>query len=348
MEAWFLENRRSFPWRDKPTPYRIWVSEVMLQQTRAQVVGPYFERWMKLFPDIVTLAAAPLEQVIKAWEGLGYYSRARNLHAGAQQVMREYNGELPCSKEKLLSIRGLGPYTVGAILSFGFHQRAAAVDGNVERVVTRYFWIAEDVKKVATKRKIEQAAEGLLNREQPWVTAEALIELGATICLPKPRCEACPLRMSCQAHAKGQVDSLPLKPIPPKIEKIVRGVAIVEAEGCVLLRKNPEGQLMGGLSEFPYFEGKQTLRAVQKELEGLLGKKLELMSRLPPVEHSFTRFSAHLFPFHFRLKKKVDHPSFPWVPIAELAQYPFSSGHRKIFLERCNFWRSYGLLESKS
>lgn len=344
LNSWFLEHRRAFPWREEPTPYRVWVSEVMLQQTRAQVVIAYFERWIKLFPDVYALANAPLERVMKAWEGLGYYSRARNLHAGAQQIMSQYKGKIPSSREELLKIRGLGPYTVNAILSFGFKQRAAAVDGNVTRVVSRFAWIAEDVGKSATKRKIEIAALKMLNEEQPWITAEALIELGATICQPKPRCEVCPLSSSCQAFLKGQPEVLPLKEAPPKVERIVRGVAVIEAEGHVLLKENPAGQLMGGLSEFPYFEGKRSSRAIQKELKALFHVKPELAERLSPVNHSFTRFHAHLIPFYFRLAEKRPIPHLTWVPIAELLVRSFSSGHRKILLERCNFWRSCGFL----
>ena len=344
LDSWFLEHRRPFPWREEPTPYRVWVSEVMLQQTRAQVVVPYFERWMRLFPDIQALAKAPLDQVIKVWEGLGYYSRARNLHAGAQQIVRKYNGKIPSSREELLEIRGLGPYTVGAILSFGFKQRAAAVDGNVMRVLARFAWIAEDVGKSATKQKLETAALKMLSEEKPWVTAEALIELGATICQPKPRCEACPLSPNCQAFLRGQPELLPLKQALARVEKIVRGVAVLESEGHVLLKENPASQIMGGLSEFPYFEGKRSSLAIQKELEKWLQVKPQFIARLSSVNHSFTRFNADLFPVHFRIAKKQIISHWTWVPIAELLNRSFSSGHRKILQERCNFWRSCGLL----
>ena len=184
---WFEANKRVFPWREHPTPYRVWISEVMLQQTRAQVVVSYFDRWMKRFPNVEALAAAPIEEVIKIWEGLGYYSRARNLHKGAQEIVRKHGGRIPNTREALLELPGLGPYTAGAILSFGFHQRATAVDGNVLRVLSRFGWIAEDIGKIAARRKIEALAESLLDEKKPWVSAEALIELGATICLPQPR-----------------------------------------------------------------------------------------------------------------------------------------------------------------
>jgi A/G-specific adenine glycosylase len=209
LNSWFLENRRELPWRIDPTPYRVWISEVMLQQTRASVVIPYFERWMTLFPDVAALAAAPIERVIKTWEGLGYYSRARNLHRGAQQMVESFGGEVPSDREALMSIKGLGPYTIGAILSFGFQKRAAAVDGNVTRVLARYFSIEENVGRQSVKRLIGEKAEAILDEREPWVTAEALIELGATVCTPKPFCELCPLQKSCLG--KDKAESLPIK-----------------------------------------------------------------------------------------------------------------------------------------
>ena len=173
---------------------------MMLQQTRASVVIPYFERWMDLFPDVRALASSPLERVIKAWEGLGYYSRARNLHAAAQQIVDRFGGEIPSSQEDLETIRGLGPYTIGALLSFGFQKRAPAVDGNVVRVLSRYLLIEENVCRPSVKRKIEEKAEGLLDQNEPWVTAEALIQLGASICSPqRPKCSECPIRKNCKA-----------------------------------------------------------------------------------------------------------------------------------------------------
>jgi A/G-specific adenine glycosylase len=330
LDAWFLENKRPFPWRENPTPYRVWVSEVMLQQTRAQVVIAYFERWMELFPTIQDLAVSPIEQVIKVWEGLGYYSRARNLHAGARQVVQEYGGELPNTKEALLSIRGLGPYTVAAILSFGFKQRAAAVDGNVMRVISRVAWIDEDIGKISGKRRIENFANEFLSEDRPWVTAEALIELGATICTPVPKCSECPLNGSCLAHLKGYPTALPIKAFGPKVEKIVRGVAVVEALGQILVRKNPSGQLMGDLWEFPYFAEKNSSLSVKKELRRMLGIEAEFVRQMEVVTHSFTRFSAKLFPFYFKTLNLKEVDGYSWVSRDSLAQLPFSSGHRKI------------------
>jgi A/G-specific adenine glycosylase len=330
VNEWFLENRRIFPWREEISPYRVWISEVMLQQTRASVVIPYFERWMKEFPDVVALAAAPIDQVIKAWEGLGYYSRARNLHAGAQQIIRDFGGVIPSTREELLKIKGLGPYTSASVEAFGFHRRAAPVDGNVLRVMSRFLWIDEDIGKLSTRKKIEALTEERLDEKAPWVTAEGLIELGATLCLPKPRCGECPLQNECKAALRGVPDALPIRSKVEKIESLVRGVAIVEAEGFVLVRKNGPGQVMADLFEFPYFEGARSPREIQKKLEELVGKKVRFSGKLEPVEHSFTRYKVRLFPCLFAIDRVKQIEGYQWVRTEELAKLPFSSGHRKI------------------
>jgi A/G-specific adenine glycosylase len=329
LNAWFQENKRPFPWRENPTPYRVWVSEIMLQQTRAQVVVGYFERWMALFPDIATLANASLEQVIKTWEGLGYYSRARNLHRGAQYVLQEHGGELPSDREALLKIPGIGPYTVGAILSFGFRKRAAAVDGNVLRVISRYMYLDEEINRPSARKKITEFVERFLSEQEPWVTSEALIELGATICTQTPRCTLCPLNKNCLALQRGGETSLPLKAAPPKVTKIIRGVAVIESEGYLLIRKNPEGQIMEGLSEWPYFEGKQSPLAVQKELKSL-GLQTTFVRPMKTVTHTFTRYVATLFPYFFTAAFRREVDGYQWIPRSNIQQLPFSSGHRKI------------------
>lgn len=329
LDDWFLENKRSFPWREDPTPYRVWISEVMLQQTRASVVIAYFERWMEQFPTIVSLGTAHIDQVIKAWEGLGYYSRARNIHAAAQMIIRDHGGELPSSKIELAALPGLGPYTVGAILSFGFQKRAVAIDGNVARVIARYAWIEEEISKSSATRKIELAAEELLSQKQPWVSMEALIELGATICTSTPVCERCPLQSKCIAYARGMPTVLPIKAAAPKIEKIARGVAIIESNGHVLVRKNGEG-LMGDLWEFPYYDKIISPLGIRKKLTHLLGNQPIFLQRLEMVEHSFTRFIAQLFPYKFQLNEQRVVAGFIWVATKELERLPFSAGHRKL------------------
>ena len=303
----------------------------MLQQTRADVVVPYFERWMRQFPDVHALAIAPLESVIKAWEGLGYYSRARNLHAAAKTLVAKHEGSLPVTREALLALPGLGSYTTGAILSFGFQRRAAAVDGNVLRVMARYAWIDKRIDQSAVRRQIEALVEETLDAKKPWITMEALIELGATVCTPqRPRCDVCPLQAECSAFAKASPESLPMKAIAPRIQKIVRSVAIVEADGAILVRKNDAQTVMQDLVEFPYFEGRWSTRVLCTHVERLVSASVEPLGHLPPVKHSFTRFQATLFATRFRCAVRSEIPGWIWMSKTELHELAFSAGHRQL------------------
>lgn len=330
LNEWFIANRRDFPWRRDPTPYKVWVSEVMLQQTRASVVIPYFEKWMELFPDVETLGSASLESVIKCWEGLGYYSRARNLHLGAKEIIDRFGGKIPSRREDLMTIRGLGPYTIGAILSFGFKKKAAAVDGNVTRVLSRFFCIEENVCKAPVKRKIAKGAEALLDHEEPWITAEALIELGATICTPKPRCDLCPLQENCLGREKA--DLLPIKNQEKEITYLKRAVILLECEEKVLIKKGEKGKIMADLYEFPYFEMDDiwSFRKIISEIEKTFCVHAEMVEKLKIVTHTFTRYKAHLYPIRFKVQECKEIEGYNWVEKDELLKLPFSSGHRRI------------------
>lgn len=328
LKKWFLSEKRELPWRIEPGPYAVWVSEVMLQQTQVAVVIPYFERWMKQFPTIEALAKAPISEVIKAWEGLGYYSRARNLHEGALYVLEHHDGKLPNTEEELLKIKGLGHYTVGAILSFAFRKRAAAVDGNVMRVLSRYLLIREDISKNKTVQELRQVALSILPEEESWVVNEALIELGATICSKKPKCAKCPLKLTCKGYLQGASASLPIKSAKIKTEFLYRAVAVIFSEGSVLLRKGKTGEIMQDLYEFPYFDTTTEgplVNDYEKNWNDLLHE-----STLEPISQSFTRYRVKLFPSVFSAKKKQDIEDGLWVPLDHLSRLPFSSGHRKI------------------
>ena len=327
LEKWFEENKRSFPWRVNRTPYRVWISEVMLQQTRASVVVPYFLRWMEFFPNVNALYMAPIDQVIKVWEGLGYYSRARNLHEAAKEIVEKFGGEIPSNREQLLSIRGFWPYTSAAVLSFGFQKRAAAVDGNVLRVISRYFSIEENVSKPSVRRKIEERAESLLDPHVPWTTAEALIELGATLCSPKPRCEDCPLSRGCIAFQEGKAESLPIKNGERTSTDLFRSVLVIENEGWVLVKKGERGKVMADLYEFPYFERSGDIREMARSL---VGEVSSFIRRLTERNHTFTRYKAHLSPYFLSSPNRPQISGCEWVPISRLSDFPFSSGHRKI------------------
>ncbi len=283
----------------------------MLQQTQVSVVLPYFQRWMHLFPTIESLANASRERVIKAWEGLGYYSRARNLHEGAKYVMQMHRGVLPRDREALAKVKGIGPYTVGAILSFAFKEAAAAIDGNVMRVMTRFFRIETEIERIETKREVEKKVLSLLGPE-PWITMEGLIELGALICKKKPLCEECPLSQQCL----GKGLDLPRRKKRVEVTLIAKNIAVIESEGAVLLRKRKEG-LMADLFEFP-------------ELREVDHLSLVLKGELPPVAHSYTRYRATLTPTRFTLEKQPFVEDLEWVSLSLLHLFPFSSGHRRI------------------
>ena len=319
LRSWFHSQKRDFPWRNDVSPYRVWVSEVMLQQTRASVVIPYFLRWMETFPTIRDLASADEADVLKCWEGLGYYSRARNLQKGARRIVAEFGGELPATAENLSTIEGIGPYTVGAILSFAFHQKAAAVDGNVMRVLSRFWGIEAPIDLPATQREMRKRAQELLPEKDPWEISEALIELGALVCGKNPQCPICPLRKECVAKNQGL--QLPNKRKKMETTHLYRTVGIVEYHGEFLVSQVEKGKVMEGLWEFPYVER-------EKCLQKHLGIKLFHIQDFPKQTHTFTRFKAHLFPTHWRAEKKAT--AHTWKNLEEIIKLPFSSGHRRI------------------
>lgn len=338
LRSWFLAQRRDLPWRDEPSPYEVWVSEVMLQQTQVAVVIPYFERWMKRFPSIQHLAEADVNDVMKEWEGLGYYSRARNLHSGAQYVLDNYQGELPSSAELLEKIKGLGPYTVGAILNFAFHHRIPAVDGNVLRVIARYHNINEDICKSSTVKNIHAIADVLLPEEEPWIISEALIELGATICNRRPKCFECPLHRGCKAFVAGTADQLPVKSPKKPITFLYRAVAVIKKGDDILVCQAKNGKVMAGLYEFPYFEWTDPALD-QEELSNLIrvrfGYKIRWIQALPEARHSFTRYRARLFPHVFEVDDESSSIALSdldceWRSRESIKSLPFSSGHRRI------------------
>lgn len=335
LKNWFLSEKRDLPWREANlSPYAVWVSEVMLQQTQVAVVKPYFIRWMERFPTVEALAQASLDEVIKMWEGLGYYSRARNLHAGAQYVVQHWGGEIPSKASELQKIKGLGPYTIGAILSFAFHQKVAAVDGNVLRVLARYFNIHGDIAKGATVKKMRELTESLLPQEEPWIVNEALIELGATVCQKKARCSVCPLKTSCAAFAQGTVQQLPVKSKGAKTEYLYRAVAIIRHGNHILLRRGEKGKIMSDLHEFPYIETAQSglmIEAFQEKLQQQLGLSLEFEKALEAIPQSFTRYQVKLNPIIFRSTNLlVVKGGLMWKSLDEIHQLAFSSGHRRI------------------
>ncbi|PDO11393.1 MAG: A/G-specific adenine glycosylase [Candidatus Reconcilbacillus cellulovorans] len=255
---WYRRHRRDLPWRRTRDPYRIWVSETMLQQTRVETVIPYYERFLERFPTVADLAAAPEADVLKAWEGLGYYSRARRLHEAAKVIVERYGGVFPDDAAAVAALPGVGPYTKGAVLSIAFGRPEPAVDGNVMRVLSRFFLIRDDIAKPATREKMEALARRLIPEDAAGDFNQALMELGATVCVPKaPTCLVCPVMERCGAYLAGEEEELPVKAKakPPRTER--RLVAwIVDGEGRLLIRRRPERGLLAGMWELPHVEAR--------------------------------------------------------------------------------------------
>lgn len=335
FKDWFFKEKRDFPWRNNPTPYGVWVSEVMLQQTQAAVVIPYFERWMQQFPTIASLAEAPLDSVIKAWEGLGYYSRARNLHAGAKKIMQDYGGILPNEYEALAAIKGLGPYTIGAILSFAFHKQIPALDSNAVRVLARHHMIEDDISKSATMRKIHTIAESLLSDEEPWIINEALIELGATVCSKQPKCYACPLNQSCRACRYNATTKIPFKAAKKDVQSLQRIVLVLQSGEHLLVQRRQEGKIMADLHEFPFIEVDKISNSPIVATDYLFthwGITPSLITTFPIIKQAFTRYRVQLTPLLFHCEKHTI-PGSQWMHFSEISQKAFSSGHRRILKE---------------
>lgn len=271
--AWYDANRRELPWRDCGDPYRVWLSEMMLQQTQVATVIPYFERFTARWPTVRDLAAASLDDVLHAWAGLGYYARARNLHKAARMVVDEFGGSFPDTVENLLKLPGVGRYSAGAIASIAFSKKAAVVDGNVARVLARLFVIEDDVRVGAGRDRAWTIAESLVPAKRPGDFNQAVMELGATVCLPGSgaRCLTCPLRNECGAAAAGRAAELPVRTKATRVLNETHVVIAIERRGKWLMLRRPEGGLWGGLWEMPsgVAESKQSRRAASKLIEGM-------------------------------------------------------------------------------
>lgn len=333
LREWFLQNRRDLPWREAPSPYTVWISEVMLQQTQASRVVEYFARWMKQFPTIFDLASASRQEVLKCWEGLGYYSRAATLHLAASDIVKRFKGKVPNTKEELRSIKGLGPYTTGAILSFAYHQKEAAVDANVMRVLARYFAIEDDICRAKTKDRVFDIATSLLPEKAPWEITEALIELGALVCQKKPQCSICPIKSGCQGYKQGKQTIIPIKSLRVQYENLFREVAVIISEqGRYLVGRGKIGMPCAGLYEFAYFDCVEGGLAAD-EVEAKILENLSLVATfenyLAEEKQSFTRYRVTLYPKRYVAKEK-EVSEFRWCTLEEAEALTFSSGHKRI------------------
>jgi len=337
--AWFVRSARDLPWRRHRTPYRIWVSEVMLQQTQVDTVVPYYERFLKRFPTVHVLADATLEEVLKVWEGLGYYARARRLHRAARQLVSSNGGDLPERFDELEELPGVGVYTAGAVASIAFGESVPAVDGNVRRVLCRLFGVRDDVTRSATKRKLRDLAADLLPPGRAGPFNEALIDLGAIVCTPRsPSCDRCPLCDLCWAYAEGEQEALPVRrPRRRTPHYDVAAAVTVRDDGAVLMAQRNVDDMLGGLWEFPggkCEDGESLSDCLVREMGEELGVTVEVGRRLTVVEHAYTHFRITLHAFWCRLSEGepqcLDCAAFRWVPPDDLDELPMSVADRKV------------------
>lgn len=288
---WYAARRRDLPWRRTQDPYRVWVSEVMLQQTRAEVVVPYYRRFLRAFPTVDALAAARLEEVLRRWAGLGYYARARNLHRAAREIVRR--GAFPATSRELRELPGVGPYTAAAVASIAFGEDVVAVDGNVARVGLRLLGLRAAARDSRARRAVEAALRAVVPRGRAGDFNQALMDLGATVCVPKrPRCEGCPVRSFCRAHQDGTAPSIPLANTrTPKPARRFMAALVRDPRGRVLLVRRPPDGLWGGLWTLPYVEA-PSWRAARGPLSRLLGAHLRGGRAVLGFSHAFTHFTA--------------------------------------------------------
>ena len=342
---WFGTNARDLPWRRTSDPYAIWISEIMLQQTQVGTVIPYWERWLRALPDIATLAAASPEKVLKLWEGLGYYSRARNLQAAAQEIVARHGGKFPREFAAILELPGIGRYTAGAISSIAFHQPAPILDGNVIRVLTRLFGIRENPREKQTNEKLWELAQQLVilaSEAGQGGTAcshlnQSLMELGALVCTPRqPQCPLCPLRAQCAALREGIVDQLPnLGKRAAATPRFVTAF-VVERTGKFLVRQRPVNVVNARLWEFPNVETPRRLRTRPHKLAAELGCALTAREPLCVIKHSITRYRIELSVWSARSTSSANGTPGSWRSVSQMGELAFTSAHGKIarLLER--------------
>jgi len=334
LTEWYGRHRRDLPWRRTTDPYAIWVSEIMLQQTGVETVVPFYVRFMARFPTVEALAAAPLDDVLKAWENLGYYGRARNLHRAARIVVNEMGGRLPSDLSALLSLPGIGKYTAGAILSMAFGKPVPALDGNVRRVLSRLFALPEAVDRPAGAKILEARAADLVPEETPGTFNQSLMELGALVCLPRtPRCPSCPIASSCEGRRRGIEESLPVtSPKGPLPTRTFVTALLRSADGRCLLVRRPEKGLLSGLWAFPTtaWNGADPVAWLEEQA----GAAVREIEALPAVRHTYTHFRAVVHPFLCRLgeaaPKMEARQGRAWVGFREFDRYALSALDRKL------------------
>jgi A/G-specific adenine glycosylase len=336
---WYQHNARPLPWRGQADPYAVWVSEIMLQQTRVETVIPYYQRWMERFPTIAALAEAEQQEVLAAWEGLGYYSRARNLQYAAQIVIKDYGGELPHITCELRKLPGIGRYSAGAIASIAFGLDEPALDGNIRRVMARVFNVSQPVSSPAGEQRLWKLVGENLPPGQAGAYNQALMELGALICIPRlPRCEVCPLVETCQAYALGVQAQRPVKQVKASIPHYTVTAGVISQQGQVLITQRPLEGLLGGMWEFPggkQSPGEELISCLKRDLNEELGVEVQIGNPLGVYRHAYTHFRVTLHAFCCQLAGRqapqaLQVRDLRWVNPQELSGYPMGKIDRQI------------------
>lgn len=322
---WYDLNARILPWRDNPKPYYVWISEIMLQQTRVEAVKGYFDRFIEALPSVRALAEVSEDELMKLWEGLGYYSRARNLQKAALFLMEKYQGELPADYEQLLELPGIGSYTAGAIASIAFQIPVPAVDGNVLRVAKRIAGSFDDISKEKVKKELWEDLIKIIPEERPGDFNQALMELGATVCLPngKPHCSECPLMHLCQAFHQDKVMLIPVKPDKKERRKEERTLLLIEAKERYAIQKRPEKGLLAGLWELPGLEGKLSQKELGIKLHEM-GFTDYVLTPLGEAKHIFSHVEWHMTGYHITVysmdENRTERDMLCWVSAEDISK----------------------------
>jgi A/G-specific adenine glycosylase len=331
---WYHENKRDLPWRKDQDPYKIWVSEIMLQQTKVDTVIPYFQRFIKKFPTPQALAEAREQEVLKAWEGLGYYSRARNLQNAVREVVSSYGGNVPENEKELGDLKGIGPYTKGAILSIAYNQPVPAIDGNVMRVFSRLLLIEEDISLQKTKNFVDEKVREMISKKDPSSFNQAVMELGALVCTPRsPGCLLCPVQAHCEAFARGREEELPIKAKAKRQREVSYAVLLIRNEkNEYLIEKRPEKGLLANLWQFPMVpNSKVDLHQMEDWVYENYGIRVQVKNKLGNLNHVFTHLIWHLDIYEVSTDEpavKKDNVFF--ADKDKLEEYPFPVSHQKM------------------
>ena len=352
---WFQTYRRAFPWRVRRTPYRVWISELMLQQTRTDQAIPYYKKFLRRFPTVESLARAPLRDVLKAWEGLGYYSRARNAHRAAQVIVEKYGGQFPRTFQELVGLPGVGAYTASAVGSLAMGLDLAVVDGNVMRVLARLMAYGEEIASGKARKQLDRWAGDLLVTGRAGLGNEALMELGAVCCTPRnPDCVACPLRAVCAARREGSPEKYPVKKMKKRVpHKVVGAGVVVRRDGRILIAQRRETSMLGGLWEFPggTREAGETMpECIARELKEEMDIEVEVGPLLTVVHHAYSHFTIDLHAHWARIARgrprTIHCADYAWVTEREMKKYPFSRADLHIIdaLKNCRRDRKMGMI----